>query len=188
MKTRDFIFILSLASTLFAEQALDLSALKGLEAKAKDSTSIDLGQDTLKLMMGFASDSNGELQRLAKTIELIQVRTFAFEKDNMYNMADMEALRQKVKASDFVPFLSHKEKGGFTEILMRKGPKGLRGFVVLTAEAREITIINITGDLDLNTLSKLGGKFGIPDIQLENNSKPAKAPKAKDKDKDQDEH
>ena len=179
MKINNIVFTLALASTAFAEQALDLSALKGLESKAKESTSIDLGQDQMKLMMGFASDSNSELQKLAKTIELIQVRTFGFDKDNMYNMADMEALRQKVKASDFVPFLSHKEKGGFTEILMRKGPKGLRGFIVLTAEAREITIINIIGDLDLNTLSKLGGKFGIPDIQLENHSKPATAPKAK---------
>ena len=109
---------------------------------------------------------------------LVEVRTFGFDKDNMYSMADMETLRQKVKASDFVPFLSHKEKGGFTEILMRKGPNGLRGFVLLTAEAREITVINIIGDLDLNTLSKLGGKFGIPEIQLENKSRPS-APKGK---------
>lgn len=162
----------------FAEQALDLSSLKGLEAKARESTSIDLGQEQLKLMMGFTSGGNGDLQKLARTIELVQVRTFGFDKDNMYSMADMETLRQKVKASDFVPFLSHKEKGGFTEILMRKGPNGLRGFVLLTAEAREITVINIIGDLDLNTLSKLGGKFGIPEIQLENKSRPS-APKGK---------
>ena len=183
MTIRNLFLISGLAMAAIAEQALDLSALKGLEAKATDSTSIDLGQEQLSLMMSFTSKGTGDLQKLAKTIELIQVRTFTFDKDNMYNLADMEALRQKVKSSEYTPFLSHKEKGGFTEILMRKGPKGLRGFVVLNAEAREVSVINIVGDLDLNTISKLGGNFGIPNIQMEN--KGGKGPSGKAKEKDE---
>ncbi|WP_031499347.1 DUF4252 domain-containing protein [Bryobacter aggregatus] len=167
-----FLLILSLGVLALAEQALDLGALKGLEDKAKEATSIDLGPDQLKLMMGFANDGGSkDLQNLARTIELVQVRTYEFDKENMYSLADMEALRAKVKNSDFVPFLSVKEKKGFTEILMRKGPKGLRGFVLLSAEPREITVINIVGDLDLNSLSKLSGKFGIPEINLGTGSK-----------------
>lgn len=165
-------FALAGAMTMaFAEQELDLSFLKGLESKAAESTSIDLGPDQLKLMLGFVDGGSKEMGDLARMIERVQVRTFEFDKEGMYSLADMENLRQKVKAADFVPFISTKERKGFTEILMRKGPKGLRGFVILTAEPKELTVVNIVGDLDLNSLSKLSGKLGIPNMSLENQGK-----------------
>ena len=150
-----------------AEQELDLSFLKGLEAKAKQSTDINLGPEQIQLMMGFSGEGSKELQGLGKSIERVQVRSFEFDGEGMYSLEDMETLRQKLKSSDFVPLISVKDRKSFTEIVMRKGPQGgMRGFVILTAEPHEVTVINIVGNLDMQSLSKLTGKFGIPNIQM----------------------
>ncbi len=177
-----------IASTLCAQE-LDLSFLKGLEAKAKEATEINLGPEQLKLMMGFTSDATKELQNLGKSIERVQVRTLEFDKEGMYNIAEMENLRTKLKTGDYLTFLSVKEKGGFTEIAMRKGPKGMNGFVILAAEPRELTIINIVGELDLASLGKLAGKFGIPNMNIQKETTPRKSDKGPaDKSKKDDEN
>lgn len=165
-----------------AEQELDLSFLKGLEAKAKESTDINLGPEQIKLMMGFSGEGSKELQGLGKTIERVQVKTFEFDKEGAYNIADMEGLRAKLKTGDYLPFISVKEKNGFTEIAMRKGPKGMNGFVILVAEPRELTVVNIVGEIDLASLGKLTGKFGIPNVQMGPAGKSAGKGAAKDDD------
>lgn len=166
MNPKHFVAVLFLGSLALTGQELDLSFLKGLEAKAKEATEINLGPEQIKLMMGFSGEGSKELLGLGKSIERVQVKTLEFDKDGMYNIADMDNLRAKLKSPEFVPFISVKEKRGFTEIVMRKGPKGMNGFVILAAEAREVTIVNIVGELDLASLGKLTGKFGIPNIQM----------------------
>jgi len=169
--------VLFFSLVAFAEQELDLSFLKGLEAKASEFTDINLGPEQLQLMMGFAGDVGKDLLGLGKSIERVQVKTFQFDKEGVYSIADMDNLRARLKADDYVPFISVKEKKGFTEIVMRKGPKGMRGFVVLVAEPRELTIVNIVGDLDMNSLGKLSGKFGIPNIEMNQGTKSGKGAK-----------
>lgn len=181
MKLKQILFATFLAALSLSAQELDLSFLKGLESKAKEATDINLGQEQLQLMMGFSGEGSKELQGLGKMIERVQVKVLEFDKEGMYSIADMETLKNKLKTGEFVPLISHKEKGGFTEIAMRKGPKGNRGFVILSAEAREITVVNIVGDIDLSALGKLTGKFGIPNIQMGPGDKGAKTPK-KDED------
>ena len=97
-------------------------------------------------------------------------------------MADAETVRTKVKAdSKWLSLISVKEKGGFTEIMTHKGPNGdIDGFLILSAEPRELTVVNIVGTLDMAKLAKLGGKFGIPKIAID-----GKKDKHKDKGKDE---
>lgn len=178
MKT--FLATICFCLTTFAAQDLDLSFLKGLESKATESTDIDLGPEQLKLIMGFSGDANADLKNLASMISRIQVKSYEFDKEGMFSLADMENLRQKVKSADFVPLISHKDKKSFTDIMIRKGPKGNNGFLILSAAPREITVVNIVGEIDLASLSRLGGKFGIPEMKLENKGKNAPPPAKKD--------
>lgn len=183
MKMKTIMTAMLLGALGLSGQELDLGFLKGLEAKAKEATDINLGPEQLKLMMGFSGEGSKELQGLGKSIERVQVKTLEFDKEGMYNIADMDNLRAKLKTAEYVPFVSVKEKGGFTEIVMRKGPNGMNGLVILSAEPREVTVVNIVGEIDLASLGKLTGKFGIPNIQMGPGGKPA----AKGSNKDEDE-
>ncbi len=166
MKMRAIAGLLLLSAAVWGEQELDLSFLKGLEDKAKESVDINLGPEQLQLLMGFSGDATEGLKELGKSIERIQVRTFEFDQAGMYDAAQMDKLRESLKTGDFVSLISVKEKKGFTEIAMRKGGKGSRGFIILVAEPREVTVVNIVGDLDMNALAKLSGKLGIPNVQI----------------------
>jgi hypothetical protein len=160
-------------------QELDLSFLKDLEAKAVESTNITMGKEQLDLIKSFTGGLDKDLMSLAAGLELVQVKVMEFDKPGMFQMADMENLKNKVKSSGVVPMVSVKEKNGFTEIFLRKGEKGMRGFVILAAEDTELTIVNIVGDLDANSLAKLSGKFGIPNISMENRSSGSGSGKSK---------
>lgn len=157
--------LLLLTLTAFAAQEIDLSFLKGLEAKAKESTDIDLGPDQLGLLMSLAANED-PVKALGKQIERVQVKTLEFDKEGEFNPADLEKLRQSIKTSNYVPLISVKERKGFTEIGMRKEGDRMRGLVILAVEPKEITIVNILGNLDMATLGKLSGKLGIPNVQM----------------------
>ncbi|GAB4370856.1 MAG: hypothetical protein OHK0021_13610 [Bryobacter sp.] len=171
---------LSLAAA--SAQELDLSFLKELEKQAEESTDITLGKDQLDLFKSFTGGKDGDKQSdlaaIANGLEFIQVKVLQFAKPGVYNIADMESLKAKVRASGGASLVSVKEKSGFTEIFMRKGPNGAnRGFVILVAEPREVTVVNVVGNIDLASLGKLGGKMGIPDMQFGNTGPSKGTPK-----------
>lgn len=157
-------------------QEVDLSIFKGLEAKARETSNIDLGPEQMSLMKGFSGLLGGDLSEATAGLKRVKVYSLEFDKDGMYSLADAESVRTKVKSdSKWLSLISVKEKGGFTEIMTHKGPNGeMDGFLVLAAEPRELTIVNIIGVLDLNKLAKLGGKFGIPKIEVDKEKKKTK--------------
>src|SRR5260370_2722866 len=71
---------------------------------------------------------------------------------------------------------------------MKQGDN-IAGLAILVAEARELTVVNIVGNIDVNKLSLLGGHFGIPDEDKDHHKRKHKnddAYPARDKDKDKD--
>jgi hypothetical protein len=45
--------------------------------------------------------------------------------------------------------------------------ENIAGLVVISAEPRELTFVNIVGPIDLERLTDLGGQFGIPRVEVE---------------------
>src|SRR5260370_17690565 len=73
---------------------------------------------------------------------------------------------------------------------MKQGDN-IAGLAILVAEARELTVVNIVGNIDVNKLSLLGGHFGIPDEDKDHHKRKHKnddAYPARDKDKHKDKH
>jgi hypothetical protein len=56
--------------------------------------------------------------------------------------------------------------GDNVDVYFKNGGNGnLGGIVVIAAEPRELTIVNIIGTLDPEKLADLGGEFGIPRLE-----------------------
>jgi hypothetical protein len=153
-------------------QELDLSFLKGLEAKASESNVVDLGPEQLGLMKSFlGGDKNtkNELTELAAGIQKIVIRNFEFDKEGAYSFAEAQSLRDKIKADKgWVSIVSHKERdGSFSDIMMHRGPNGQSdGMLIFSAEKKELSLVNIVGNIDLSKLGKLSGNLGIPKIEM----------------------
>jgi hypothetical protein len=73
--------------------------------------------------------------------------------------------------------------------VMKQGDS-IAGLVVLVAETRELTVVNLVGNIDVNKLSLLEGHFGIPDEdggkhKRKHKNDDARPAKDKEKNKDQ---
>ncbi len=62
----------------------------------------------------------------------------------------------------------------------------IAGLVIISAEPRELTLVNIVGPVDLDKLASLEGQFGIPRMSRERNRVKDKDGK-EDKEKSHDE-
>ncbi len=180
---KKIMMLLCLACPLTAQE-VDLSVLKGLEAKARESSNIDLGPEQMNLVKGFSGLAGGDLGDVAQGLRRVKVFNLEFDKEGSYSVADVEGIRSKLKGdSKWTSLISVKERNGFTEIMFHQGPDGKSdGFVLLSAEPRELTVVNIVGVLDLAKVARLGGKFGIPHL---NDDHDRKDNKGKNKDKDE---
>jgi hypothetical protein len=145
--------------------------IERLSAKAVETVNVTVDGALLQLAGKFLS-SNDPDQKKIKTLigdlKGIYVRSFKFENEGAYSEADVESLRSQLRAPEWSKIVNVTSKNGGDNVdVAYKLDKGkIAGLVVITAEAKELTIVNIVGPIDLDQLSSLGGQFGIPKVEL----------------------
>ncbi len=186
-------WLLALVAALpLAAQTIDFKMLDKLGEKAKESSVVNLGPEQLGLIAGVnGGQGTKNLGEVVKVLKSVQVRSYEFDEKGLYDVEVVRAFRDKVTSSgNWVNIISTKEKGGFTDILIQKGPDGKSaGFLIVAAEPREVSIVHIDGPLDLSSIGKLGGVLGIPELQGSEGSGKSSGtakPKASTKNEDND--
>jgi hypothetical protein len=164
-------------------QQLDLSSLDALSAKAKESSTVTLDGAKLKLASQFLSsgdDSQQKAKGIIAGLRGVFVRTFEFDGNGAYSAADLEPVRKQLAAPGWSNIVSVKERNESAEVWLFSKGDVLDGITIIAAEPKEVAVVNIVGPVDINSLSKLSGSFGIPNIGAELVRKPQpKAPTAK---------
>ncbi len=127
------IAILLFAALGLSAQTVDLKSLDLLESKAKTD-----GVTTVNLPS-------------------LSVRHFEFDRAGVYSESDLNAIRGQVKGSGWSKMVQVKEKGGgeITEVYVHGAGGKVTGVLVLAAEPRELTVVNLLGPLDLEKLKGL---------------------------------
>ncbi len=127
-------------------------------AGASDVTDVNLGPD----MLGMVSGKHGG--NLAHKLNFMVVRTYEYPKPGMYNLADVDVYRQRLRAGNWNCFIhTHESKTGeSTDICNRALPNGQGNeMVILTVEPKELTFIHMSGTGSLADLGKLGSMGGF---------------------------
>ena len=160
---------------------LDIKNLEALSKKASEVVDVNLDGPLLKLASKFMTDEDDqEGLQVIKNLKGVYVKSFTFDKPGEYTPADVEAIRSQLQAPAWSRIVSARDKheGEITEIYLmteREGGKVL-GMAIVNAEPTELTIVNIIGPVDIEKLSQLEGKMGIPrlgDQAKEPSQKPA---------------
>jgi Domain of unknown function (DUF4252) len=152
-----------------------------LAAKATDKTDINLSGPMLQMGSQFLSQAGGDAAKLKEVVQSLKgvyVKTFEFDKEGQYTEADLSALRSQLRAPDWSAVIDTKEKRESTVILMKSDGSKVQGLVIISAEPKELTVVQIIGSIDPSMLSQLGGKMGIPHMEMGPKSKTA--PQKKD--------
>jgi len=142
-----------------------------LAAKASDSVDLSLNGATLQFAARFLSSKDADESKVKKMIaslEGIYIRTFEFKNPGAWTPADLEGVRRQLRGSEWSRIVGVKsgEEGENAEIYVRSQDKKIDGVAILVSSPKELTIVNIVGPVDLDSLASLGGHLGIPKVDI----------------------
>ena len=146
--------------------------LDHLTAKASDSVNVSLNGSTLQFAAKFLDGSDpdeAKVKKLISSIDGIYIRSFEFKTAGAYTQADLDNVRNQLKAPEWSRILEVKsaEDGENAEVYVRTENKKVSGVAILYAEPKELTVANIVGPVDLDSLAELSGHFGLPKLKNE---------------------
>lgn len=158
------VFIVSFIATIASAQTRLSLDFPELAAKADETVDVTLDGPMLKFAGKFLSDQGDE--REAKDIIShllgIYVRSYTFEHEGEYDRALAERVRAQLGPSwhKIVKVTSRKSEN--VDIYADMRGESIVGLVVISAEPKEFTVVNLVGPVDIDKLSSLEGQFGIP--------------------------
>jgi hypothetical protein len=154
-------------------------SLEKLADKASEVVDVTLDASLLQLAARFLPSNDPDTARVKKLIgglKGIYVRSFEFDKAGEYQLSDIEAIRSQVRAPGWSRIVGVRKlkSGENSEVYVKTDGGGINGLIIIAAEAKELTIVNISGPIRPEDLQELGGHFGIPKLENERKSSPDK--------------
>jgi hypothetical protein len=120
----------------------------------------------LQLAAGFISNEKANqaaIKQLIANLKGVYVKRFEFDRDGAYSEADVNAVREQLKAP-WARMVNLRSRGEIVEVYAYRERETSAGLAMVVAEPRGLTVVNIVGPIDLAQLGALGGQFGIPKV------------------------
>ena len=143
--------------------------LDKLSAKAEESVDVTLDGSLLKMAARFLSDKDdpdiAKVKRIIAKLEGVYVRSYQFAEEGEYSRADVESVRSQLHSPAWgriVGVRSRREGGDVDVFLKLPGNGTLGGAVIIVAEPRELTFVNVVGTIEPDDVANLSGQFHIP--------------------------
>ena len=164
---------IALAAAMLPAWAQEIKMPVNLDAladKADDAVTVTLDKSMLQFAGKFMGDHDGDeadVRKVMAGLDSIYVRSFEFRHEGEYSMADVDAVRNQLQSPAWGRMVGVRSKRGENvDVYFKDGGNGKLGdIVVIAAEPKELTIVNIIGTLDPEKLADLGGQFGIPRLE-----------------------
>jgi hypothetical protein len=140
---------LVLASAFASAQTLDFNFDK-LAAKAKDKAEITLEGPLLVQALQMAPD---KVKGAVANVTRVVVRHYAFDQTGQYSDTDLDAVRKLV--SSWPRIISVKQEKENVEIYMQSQDGKPAGFLLIAAQPKELTVVQVVGSIDLASLKEV---------------------------------
>jgi hypothetical protein len=162
--SRGWIVALALPAMLGA-QDISLSLFTSLASKATEKVEVTLDGALLQMASMFMDDKDPEESKVKVIVgglKGIYVRSFKFAKAGEFTDADLQAIRAQLKGWSQIVNVQQAEQN--TGVYLKTDGKKIQGMVVLAAEPKELTVVNIMGSINLEQMRDLSGHLGIPEV------------------------
>jgi len=156
-------------AALLGAQQLQFN-LDHLAPKASNVVDVQLGKDLLQFAARFLDGKDdpeeAQVKKLLAGITGIYVKSFQFKTEGVWSKADLEGLRNQLRGPQWARIVgvTSTEDGENAEVFVRSENQKMTGLAILASQPKELTVVNIVGSVDLNSLADLGGHFGIPKV------------------------
>ncbi len=152
---------------------LQFERLSSLETKARDVVEVNVDGKLLELAKRVTAKVKDEdAKKVAAAItglRGIYVRVYNFEKENEYNMADIDQIRAQLTGPGWEKLANVRSRKNNQKIdihTMFTGDK-MDGVAVVLSENKSVAVVNVIGMIDIEMLVELSGKLNIPKIDFE---------------------
>ena len=161
--------VLAFPAFLRAQEIKIPPDVEKLSAKAKESVEVTMDGPMLRWASKFLSAEDPEEEKCAKLVANLRgiyVRSFEFEKEDAYSPAEVETLRSLVRGPGWTKVVGVRSEhdGENVDVFFKLENDKMAGMVIIDAEPKELTFVNIVGPLEVDQLADLGGEFGIPKL------------------------
>ena len=158
---------------------LRLDGLERLAPRATDTVSVEVDGILIKLASKILSDKDPDektVKEIVSGLRGVYVRSYEFGKAGEYADSDIAPIREQLRAPAWTRLIdvkSHDGDADDAEIYVATEGGRVEGMTILVAGPKEITVINIVGDVDIDKLKRLEGSLGIPRIHVEHKNRGA---------------
>jgi len=151
-----FAVLAALACVPARAQKLNIN-FDAISKKATDKTEMSLEGPMLDMLKQTVLKNVGkDNQAIFAGVDQISLHTYEFAKAGDYSDQDLDALRKQVTGSTgWSRMLNVQEKDEATEIYTFMQGKNPAGFLLIAAEAKELTVIHVSGTFQLAQLQEL---------------------------------
>jgi hypothetical protein len=176
-----FILLVLLLTAVSAASAQDarlrFEKLNRLEERAQDVVEVNIDGkllDLAKRVMVKVNDQDAKkIGQAISGLKGIYVRVFNFEKENEYNLADIDEIRAQLRAPGWEKLANVRSKKNNQKIDVFTMFTGnvMSGVAVVLSETKSVALINVIGPIDIDMLAEMSGKLNIPKIEIEKEAK-----------------
>jgi hypothetical protein len=133
--------------------------------RAAETVEVTLDGSMLRFALKFLSDEKNDeraVKDMVRKLEGIYVRSFQFDEDGAYDHRVVDRIKSQLGPSWKKVVMVRSRTRENVDIYTDMRGEAIAGLVIISAEPRELTVVNIVGPIDLDRLADLEGKFGIP--------------------------
>src|SRR5436309_2475158 len=142
---------------------LQLANLDKLSDKAARVTDVTLDGSLLQFAVNMIQKIDAEdedvaqLQSIIKNLKGIYIKSFEFDEASQYSKADVDGIRSQLTSPRWSKIVQSMEKrrNEYDEIYVLKNGDRVGGVVILVAEARELTVVNLVGEVPMDKVASL---------------------------------
>ena len=181
VKTIAILIALSATATVAVAQdpRIRIDSLERLEDRAVKVVDISLDEKLMGLatrVLKKAETDDPDARKVIAAIagiKEIYVRSYEFDAEGVYLPADVDAIRSQVQGQGWSRLVGVRSKraGENAEVFMLSQGDRVLGLAILVANPKELTVVNIIGAIDIDSIGELDGNLGIPRIELQREPK-----------------
>src|SRR3954447_14878927 len=148
-----------------------------MAAKASETVDVTLDGPMLRIAGKFLDSNDADESSAQATINAlsgIYGRSYEFDHEGEYDKSQAERIRQQLGPTwkKIVKVASRTRED--VDIYADTRGDAITGLLIISAEPKEFTVVNIVGPVDLEKLAGLEGQFGIPHIHRDGKHKHGK--------------
>jgi hypothetical protein len=144
--------------------------LDHLEPKAADTVDVSLSGSVLQFAAKYLDGNDPEeaqVKKLLSGISAIYVKSLSFKNEGTWSKADLDSVRGQLREPEWSRIVGVKstEDGETVDVYVRNEKQKVTGVAVIASEPKQLTVVNIVGAVDLDSLADLSGHFNIPKLE-----------------------